>query len=138
MTNRQPRDLAASVRQRLMNISRERGIANSRMKDFYDIWTLARQFEFDGPALCMAIRATFERRKTSLPATVPLALTPEFGTDRNKAIQWTAFLRKGKLVRQPPPLSDVVLLLEAFLMPPTLALASNAPWNRAWMCESWS
>ena len=39
------------------------GIANSRMKDFYDLWVLARQFEFQGPLLCQAIRATFERRR---------------------------------------------------------------------------
>jgi hypothetical protein len=59
------------------------GIANSRMKDFYDVWTLAREFEFKGPSLCAAIRATFERRQTPLPATTPLALTLEFGNDRN-------------------------------------------------------
>lgn len=60
-------------------------IANSRMKDFYDVWALARQFEFDGTALCAAIQATFQRRQTPLPATAPLALTPEFSTDRQKA-----------------------------------------------------
>jgi len=60
------------------------GIANSRMKDFYDVWTLARQFEFSGPVLCSAIRATFERRKTALPVKPPLALLPEFTEDRQK------------------------------------------------------
>ena len=44
------------------------GIANSRMKDFFDLWVLARQFEFQGPLLCQAIRATFERRHTPVPA----------------------------------------------------------------------
>ena len=105
------------------------GIADSRLKDFYDVWTLARLFEFDGPGLCAAIHATFKRRQTVLPLTAPLALTPEFSTDRNKAIQWTAFLKKGKLVDQPPPLNDVVLLLESFLMPPTLAVVANTPWE---------
>jgi hypothetical protein len=49
------------------------GIVNSRMKDFYDLWTLARQFEFSGPVLSAAIRATFERRQTPLPEQLPIA-----------------------------------------------------------------
>jgi predicted nucleotidyltransferase component of viral defense system len=113
------------------------GIANSRMKDFYDVWTLARQFEFDGTELCAAIQATFQRRQTLLPATPPLALTPEFSTDRQKANQWSAFLRKGRLLESPPPFEDVVALLTSFLMPPTLALVSNAPWNRTWVPVAW-
>jgi hypothetical protein len=47
------------------------GIANSRMKDFYDVWTLAQQFEFDGTLLSSAIRATFERRQTPIPNSPP-------------------------------------------------------------------
>ncbi len=113
------------------------GMANSRMKDFYDVWTLARKFDFDGTMLCAAIRATFQRRQTALPATAPLALTPEFSTDRNKAIQWNAFLRKGRLIESPPPLEEAVSLLASFLMPPTLALVSNDPWNRTWVAMEW-
>jgi len=113
------------------------GIANSRMKDFYDVWTLARQFEFDGNASCAAIQATFQRRQTALPATPPLALTPEFSTDRQKATQWSAFLRKGRLVESPPPFEDVVSLLASFLMPPTIAAVSNAPWNKTWVLVEW-
>ena len=51
------------------------GIANSRMNDFYDIWSLARTFEFSGPSLSSAIRATFERRQTDLPSKPPLRFT---------------------------------------------------------------
>jgi hypothetical protein len=54
------------------------GIANSRMQDFYDLWVLARQFEFEGQLLSQAIRATFARRRTAVPATVPVALSSEF------------------------------------------------------------
>jgi predicted nucleotidyltransferase component of viral defense system len=114
------------------------GMANSRMKDFYDVWTLARHFKFDGPTLCAALQATFTRRQTPLPVTPPLALTSDFGTDRAKTVQWAAFLKKGKLVDQPPPLSTVVVLLEGFLMPPTLALVSQATWNRNWVGGNWS
>jgi len=40
------------------------GMANTRMKDFYDLWMLARSFEFDGDRLASAIGATFEQRRT--------------------------------------------------------------------------
>jgi len=61
------------------------GMANSRMKDFYDLWVLARDFGFDGSILARAIRSTFERRGTTLPAKAPLALTKSFRkTERNR------------------------------------------------------
>lgn len=41
------------------------GRANSRMKDFYDIWLLATRFPFEGDRLERAIKATFERRDGS-------------------------------------------------------------------------
>jgi len=50
------------------------GMANSRMKDFYDVAVLGRDFDFDGELLTRAIRATFERRKTPLPVSLPVAL----------------------------------------------------------------
>ena len=57
------------------------GIANSRMKDFYDIWKLAKDFEFSGEILQTAIQATFTRRATQLPTTPQVALTSEFAED---------------------------------------------------------
>jgi predicted nucleotidyltransferase component of viral defense system len=44
------------------------GRANSRMKDFYDVWVLARAYEFSGASLARAIAATFTRRNTPVPA----------------------------------------------------------------------
>ena len=54
------------------------GEANSRMRDFFDILALAERRRFEGRPLAEAIRATFDRRRTSIPETLPLALTPEF------------------------------------------------------------
>jgi predicted nucleotidyltransferase component of viral defense system len=42
-------------------------MAISRMKDFYDVWMLSKQFSFDGVSLSAAIAATFERRRTTIP-----------------------------------------------------------------------
>ena len=50
------------------------GMANSRMKDFYDLWVLAQRFELESVTLAGAIRATFQTRRTSLPRSSPLAL----------------------------------------------------------------
>lgn len=54
------------------------GMANSRMKDFYDLWVLAQRFEFQSVTLAAAIQATFETRRTTLPASSPLALRADF------------------------------------------------------------
>ena len=71
------------------------GLANSRMKDFYDLVFLSRSFAFDGVLLVAAIGATFERRGTPIPRETPVALTPEFSEAPSKNTQWTAFLRKS-------------------------------------------
>jgi predicted nucleotidyltransferase component of viral defense system len=93
------------------------GIANSRMKDFYDLRVLARRFKFDGVTLVRAIRATFERRKTLVPTDPPLALTEEFGSDRSKLIQWNAFVRKSGLETGAVELPELLAELREFLLP---------------------
>jgi hypothetical protein len=54
------------------------GRANSRMKDFHDIWVLKHSFGFSGDMLARAIAATFARRKTEIPTERPDALTRVF------------------------------------------------------------
>jgi Nucleotidyl transferase AbiEii toxin, Type IV TA system len=54
------------------------GIANSRMKNFFDILFLARSFEFDGATLLDAISTTLTRRGTPVPAIAPVAFTAKF------------------------------------------------------------
>ena len=73
------------------------GIVNSRMKDFFDVWFLANNFEFDGETLTQAFAATFKRRRTEIPLEVPPALTDEFAENRDKAVQWKAFLQRTGL-----------------------------------------
>jgi predicted nucleotidyltransferase component of viral defense system len=108
------------------------GIANSRMKDFYDLWVLARSFSFDGELLCAAIRATFARRRTPLPQEPPVALTPAFFQDAAKAAQWTAFLRRARLDAASTALDDMVFALREFLLPPLLALARGESFAMTW------
>lgn len=91
------------------------GRANSRMKDFYDIWVLARSYEFDGERLARAIAATFERRGSTIPTEPPDALTPAFAADAAKQAQWRAFIED--LEPASAALGVVVEDLRAFLMP---------------------
>ena len=69
------------------------GRANSRMKDYYDVWMLTSAFELDPERLRRAILATFARRSTAIPAEVPDGLSDAFATDPGKQRQWDAFAR---------------------------------------------
>jgi predicted nucleotidyltransferase component of viral defense system len=91
------------------------GRANSRMKDFYDVWLLSRSFSFDNDRLAHAIAATFERRGTPIPSDAPDAFTPAFAADEQKQRQWQAFVADVAL--DPGTLSDVVEELSKFLLP---------------------
>jgi predicted nucleotidyltransferase component of viral defense system len=108
------------------------GIANSRMKDFFDLWVLANRFTFDGSSLGQAVQATFRRRKTGLPAEPPVALTATFGTDPAKVKQWAAFVKRGKLDAGATTLEQVCTFLSGFLMPPTRSLVAAEAWTRNW------
>jgi len=108
------------------------GPANSRMKDFYDLWMLAQRSTFDGEVLRQALQVTFDRRQSPLPTDVPLALTPTFAEDRVKQAQWAAFIRKSRLAAPGLTLSSLCPLLCAFLLPPVRAAAQGLAFPAAW------
>jgi predicted nucleotidyltransferase component of viral defense system len=91
------------------------GRANSRMKDFYDIWELSRVYEFDSNSLAKAIKATFDRRKTDIPAEPPDALTAAFANDAAKQQQWTSFVQG--IEAEAPSLATIIADLSMFIMP---------------------
>ncbi|UVK49997.1 nucleotidyl transferase AbiEii/AbiGii toxin family protein (plasmid) [Mesorhizobium sp. AR02] len=98
------------------------GRANSRMKDFYDIWILSRSFTFDDDRLPRAISATFARRGTAIPQDLPDALTPAFAEDAQKQRQWRAFV--GDVAHDPGDLGNVTRDIAAFLMRHAVSAAS--------------
>jgi predicted nucleotidyltransferase component of viral defense system len=123
-----PREVAVAEKlQALVQL----GMANTRMKDFYDLWMLARQFDFEGERVAQAIAATFERRRTPIPAEAPLALTSEFHADAAKLTQWRAFLRRGS-VTEAPELATVVELIAVFVMPPAAAARAGGAFASRW------
>jgi len=108
------------------------GVGNSRMKDFYDIYWLAGENEFDGSVLSKAIYATFERRKTELTQELPFVLTEEFYLDAGKSKQWAAFCVKSKFAKL--PFSEVGKRLQSFLIQP-LQHAATKDFVSKWKLE---
>jgi hypothetical protein len=89
------------------------GMANTRMKDYFDLWFLATYAEIDAAVLRQAVQATFARRRTEVPAVVPMGLSGTFVASPIKQQQWRAFLSKSKL--EAPGLDEVIATLRRLL-----------------------
>jgi hypothetical protein len=139
-------NVAASVRARLLNIAKAQGVdfnqvlvrfaptytvvaeklhaiallgmANSRLKVYFDLSVLLDRETLDTDLLARAIKATFERRGMTVPETLPVGLTDEFAHDASRQKLWLAFLRKNEL--PPEQLPAIVGRLRV-----ALALALN-------------
>jgi len=102
------------------------GDINSRMKDFYDIWLLARQFEFDGSILQQAIQQTFNHRSTELPDSLPFR--DEFIAAKQS--QWQAFRRRLGDSNVPEDFAAVCQVLTFYLQP--FLIAPEIVQNQIW------
>jgi hypothetical protein len=102
------------------------------MKDFYDIWAIARQFKFEGPALTRAIHATFERRGTSVPDGVPSGLSGEFSESPEQQARWRAFVSRGRLGEHPRSLPEVAGSVSDFLLPVASAIVRAQALDAIW------
>ena len=108
------------------------GIANSRMKDFYDIGVLSRIFAFEGRVLCDAIANTFNRRATGIPEVLPVAFTEAFFQDEQKQVQWRAFVRKTMPEDASGDLGVTIREISRFLEPPLRSIQDGAPFLLTW------
>ncbi|MEP6495555.1 MAG: nucleotidyl transferase AbiEii/AbiGii toxin family protein [bacterium] len=108
------------------------GIANTRMKDFYDLFTLSEAHAFDGGTLSAAIANTFARRGTPLPIEQPIALTPAFGAGTDKARQWRAFLMRSRLT-QVAALPQIVEQIGSFIWTASQAARSRRANRAVWL-----
>lgn len=127
---------------RLLGYSRESAIAekfealvklgelNSRMKDFYDIWLLSRQFDFRSDLLAEAIRLTLTHRGTQLPEEIA-GLSERFAAA--KQIPWSAFRRRLQQDHVPEAFSGIIDALQEFLGPmkPEFGATNQTP--RRWV-----
>lgn len=108
------------------------GMANSRMKDFYELLSLSRDFAFEGKLLSEAIQKTFARRGTPLPSGIPVAFTPEFFEDGDKKKQWAAFCKKNRRFVPEISLASVCNGIAAFLMPVIKAAKGRTAVGKKW------
>lgn len=93
------------------------GLLNSRMKDFYDVWFLARTFEFQSTTLRDALVGTFDRRKTPWSPASLVAVLAELGDNSPKQKQWRAFLAKGRLTA-PEEFQAIVQVVQTLALIP--------------------
>ncbi len=108
------------------------GMTNSRMKDFFDLWFLSREFAFESKPLRGSIRATFEARGTPIPKTPPTALTEVFALDPTKQTQWKAFLSRSRVTEANITLPEVIGVIAPFLLPELERAATGSIINASW------
>ncbi len=108
------------------------GERNSRYKDFYDIYTLARHFPFEGRLLTTALRTTFQHRLTPFSLTMPFALTPEFYRDTARVERWRGYVHRSMLRDPPSHFTGIGETLLSFLRQPWEALVHESEFTANW------
>ena len=108
------------------------GLLNSRMKDFYDIWLMTRQFEFKGANIASAIKKTFNNRKTDIPNKKPLFADEIYDEKSDRQTLWNAFLKKGDIQHAPENLSTTARKIEQFLIKPLNAIWEKQVFDKEW------
>lgn len=108
----------------------KRSMLNSRMKDFFDIWTLANQFSFKSTTLTDSVKATFNQRGTAL-TSVPECFSEAFISDPLKNSQWNAFIRKNHIQYSTLSLKEVISRITHFLAP--VLIQDETSIDRTWL-----
>ncbi len=108
------------------------GEANSRMRDYSDVLVLAERRRFDGRLLAKAVHATFDRRRTAIPAHPPIGLTAAFPEIEGKRAQWAGFVRRSRLAAAPADLASVVDGIAAFAGPVLAAVGRGQAFAGSW------
>jgi predicted nucleotidyltransferase component of viral defense system len=108
------------------------GMANSRMKDYYDLCLIAGSFSFDGRVVTKSLAATFGRRETALPTDDPIGLTRAFAETSDNAQRWRAFVETNALDDAPKNLQTVVNAIRDLVLPPLHAAAVRQLFEKRW------
>lgn len=106
------------------------GTLNSRMKDFYDVWRMSQQFDFQGNVLCEAVKGTFQNRNSEIIEFHDLVADLLDSESLDK--QWSAFLRKSALTG-PEEFSQILAAIGEFLSPVFSSIKSNKVFDRQWV-----
>ncbi len=124
-----PREAVVAEKLHAMVVLGER---NSRNKDFYDLYALIQHFAFEGNQLLRALRATFERRRTTFSQALPVALTARFYADGERAGQWRTYLERNALAGAPADFGSLGDRLISFFREPWDAVARGAGFTGSW------
>ena len=109
------------------------GNRNSRIKDFFDLHCLAMRFEFDRATPVEAVRRTFLRRCTPIPAEEPIGLTPFYWENSSRPAQVRAFARRAGLALDSDRMEEVPRVLRHFLLPILDDLRREQPLEGRWL-----
>lgn len=110
------------------------GLANSRMKDFYDIGVVAHTTPLEGSLLSQAVKTTFDRRKTPISSESINVFTDSFKQDTGKNTQWKAFLKKNEL-QESTDFEHIIDEIQQLLEPVSRVIAEQTTFNMKWEPE---
>lgn len=113
------------------------GLANSRMKDFYDIAVIAHSMSLEGDILARAIKATFDRRKTDLVRQSLYIFSDEFMQENDKKKQWKAFLNKNG-INSSMEFDQVLSEVQQVIEPVYQSISNNESFEKNWDHEAFS
>ena len=104
------------------------GYDNSRLKDFYDIYLIAKSFDLTGNELYNAIKETFDHRNTKFDEIV--IFENDF-LDEIRIKRWNSFIKKKKAMME-LSLEDTINLISKLLIPIVNALTNDEEFNKYW------
>lgn len=108
------------------------GYANGRYKDFYDIYVLSVNCDFDGKELKKAIVETFTHRETGFDDIV--VFESDFTEDPIRQRRWNAFIKKKKAMVK-VEFTEVIEQVKKLLMPIVEAIEQNKEFEYHWNKE---
>lgn len=112
------------------------GLANTRLKDYFDLLVISRQHEFSGEELAEAVRRTCRRRQTEISID-PAGLSTDFGRERMN--DWKGFMNRSGLTQEGnwPDLDGLLHELRSFLLPLLAAAVASDHWGTQWHHSRW-
>jgi predicted nucleotidyltransferase component of viral defense system len=106
---------------------------NSRMKDFYDVFSISERFDFDGRVLSRAVSETLRRRGTHMPEE-PVIFTSGFCQDHTKKIQWEAFIKR--ISKEEQEFEAILHRIKHFLEPVYDSILMEREFVKRWSHEN--
>ena len=105
------------------------GNANSRYKDFYDIYILSNKYSIDGELLKKAISETFQHRGSDFSDII--AFTDEFSQNEIHKSRWESFLHKKKAINY-ISFSDMLASIRMLLKPIIKSIEKGTHYSYIW------